>query len=302
MSLNYYNSISNSIEKENVYGAQLVDWLYTTSSGKLLSTILCKAPLSKMYGYYQDSFLSKSQINQFIEQYKINMGDFLPDETGTLENPYANFNQFFIRRLRPGKRNFSLESNELGAFAEARYYGYAHLTEKEKVPVKGQFLSAKNLLNNEKWSSTFKDGPLLLARLCPVDYHRFHYPDDGTILDSYPVKGLYHSVNPLAIKAKNDIYMTNERFVTILDTKNFGKLAYIEVGAICVGKIVPSRPLINGDEFKRGDEKGYFKFGGSTVIVLGERGKWVPQDLLLKNTHSNIETYYQLGMSVAVSK
>jgi len=106
-------------------------------------------------------------------------------------------------------------------------------------------------------------------------------------------------VNPLALKMKQDILMTNERHVTIVETKNFGKLAYIEVGAVCVGKIVQSQPLVKGGSFKRGDEKGYFLFGGSTVIVVGEKGKWKPSQDILDYTKKGMETYIQLGMSVA---
>ena len=132
-----------------------------------------------------------------------------------------------------------------------------------------------------------------------MDYHRYHFPDDGKIVDDYRVSGLYHSVNPLALKSKEDILITNERHVTILETKNFGKLAYIEVGAICVGKIIQSKPLDKGREFARGEEKGYFLFGGSTVIVIGEKGKWKPSADILMNTKKGMETYLHLGMSVA---
>jgi phosphatidylserine decarboxylase len=143
---------------------------------------------------------------------------------------------------------------------------------------------------------------LLLARLCPVDYHRFHFPDNGQVVEDYRIHGLFHSVNPLALKVKPDIFIQNERHVTILDTENFGKLAYIEVGAICVGKIIQSTKLHPSKTFSRGDEKGYFLFGGSTVIVLGEKGKWKPSVDIVDNTHQGIETYLHLGTSVAVLK
>jgi phosphatidylserine decarboxylase len=189
----------------------------------------------------------------------------------------------------------------MGAPAEARYYGYDSLLDDEKIPVKGQFLKADSLIQNPKWNNVFKEGPLLLARLCPVDYHRFHFPDNGSILDNFRVEGSYHSVNPVALKSKGDIFITNERHITILQTENFGKLAYIEVGAICVGKIIQSKRLDNNSIFKKGAEKGYFLFGGSTVIVVGEKGLWKPSEDILKNTKLGIETYVQLGMSVATN-
>ncbi|MBC7539301.1 MAG: phosphatidylserine decarboxylase [Bacteriovorax sp.] len=299
MEINFYNRLTKSLEKEKVYGDKFVEWLYLTESGKALSSIVCKAPISKLYGALQDSFLSKNKIAPFIQNFKISMEDYLPQEGRNTEAPYSSFNQFFIRKFKEGKRPFIETSDEMSAFSEARYFGYSSIGDEEKVPVKGMYLKPKELVSNPVWENTFHDGPLLLARLCPVDYHRFHYPDDGVVLDDYRITGLLHSVNPLALKAKQDILITNERHVTILETKNFGKLAYIEVGAICVGKIVQSKPLFKGQTFKRGDEKGYFLFGGSTVIVIGEKGKWAPSQDILDYTKKGTETYLHLGMTVA---
>ncbi len=129
-----------------------------------------------------------------------------------------------------------------------------------------------------------------------MDYHRFHYPDGGYTLDAFPVHGKLHSVNPIALKKRGSIFLENERRVSILETKSFGKLAYIEVGATMVGKIVQTH---TGKSFQRGAEKGYFLFGGSTVIVIGEAGKWIPDQDLLENTSNNLETYIKLGSPIA---
>lgn len=299
MDIQFYNRVTQAVEKEKVYGDKFVEWLYKTESGKALSTVVCKAPISKLYGALQDSPLSRNKIQPFIKNFNIPMEDYLPEEGRDTASPYSSFNKFFIRRFKEGKRHFTPNSAEMAAFSEARYFGYTSVHDEEKIPVKGLYLKPKALLSNTKWEETFHDGPLLLARLCPVDYHRYHYPDDGVVLDDYRVQGLLHSVNPLALKMKQDILMTNERHVTILDTKNFGKLAYIEVGAVCVGKIVQSKPLSKGSTFSRGDEKGYFLFGGSTVIVIGEKGKWTPSSDIIEFTKKGMETYIQLGMSVA---
>ena len=123
-------------------------------------------------------------------------------------------------------------------------------------------------------------------------------PDNGKVIDHYPVHGRYDSVNPLALKLKNDIFIANERHVTLLQTENFGRLAYVEVGAICVGKIVQSHRW--SKPFLRGEEKGYFLFGGSTVVLLGEKGAWKPSKDVVENTKNNIETYVTLGDEIAV--
>lgn len=296
MEIKYFNREKQQLEVEKVYGDGAIRWLYGSALGRACSSLLCAAPVSRLYGKWQNTSASKKKIKPFIENFSINIDEYLPQEGREESNPYSNFNQFFIRRFKPGRRHFLTSKEVMPAFCEGRYFGYESIRPEETIPVKGNFLSPKELIANEKWAETFQDGPLLLARLCPVDYHRFHYPDDGNVLDYYRVPGPLHSVNPLALKQKQDILITNERQVTILETAHMGKLAYIEVGAICVGKIVQTSAL---QAFKRGDEKGYFLFGGSTVIVVGEKGKWKPNEDVLEYTKKGIEVYIKLGECLA---
>jgi phosphatidylserine decarboxylase len=295
MEVKYFSRVNNQVEEEKVYGAGAIHWLYESPVAKLLTPLICRAPLSTVYGELQNTSWSKSKIAPFVKEFSIPTSDFLPEN-----GQYKNFNEFFIRKFKEGRRPVTQNNNEMAAFAEARYFGFESMGENQKIPVKGKYLSADALLNNSKWASVFQNGPLLLARLCPVDYHRFHFPDAGKIIEDYRIHGLYHSVNPLALKANPEIFIQNERHVTILETENFGKLAYIEVGAICVGKIIQTQKLVPGAKFFKGEEKGYFLFGGSTVIVLGEKGKWIPSLDISRNTIDGIETYLHLGTPVAV--
>jgi len=292
LEIQYYNRGKGQVETEKVYGDGLIKWMYESVSGKLLSNLLVKGPLSAIYGSSQSTSFSAKKISNFIKNYKINMDEYQAEDGQPAEKPFSSFNNFFIRKFKEGKRPFPEESTKMGAFAEARYYGYESIQDEETIPVKGKFLNAKELLANTKWEETFNNGPLLLARLCPVDYHRFHFPDDGEVLDYYKVRGELHSVNPLALREKADIFSQNLREVTILETKNFGKIAYVEVGAMMVGRIEQTTDL---KEFKKGDEKGYFLFGGSTVIIIGEKGKWSPAKDICENTKKSMETYIQLG-------
>lgn len=299
MKIHFFNRVSGKIEEELVYGDSFIKWLYQTKVGEVFQELITKSTISRVYGAIQDLAISHLKVAPFVAKFNINLDDFLPEEGGNLRHPYSTFNQFFVRRFKKGKRVFVESPNEMGAFSEARYFGYSSVEPSETVPVKGEFLTPEAILGHAKYFMDFKDGPLLLARLCPVDYHRYHYPDDGVVIDDYEVPGKLHSVNPLALNAKQDILMTNYRHVTIIETKNFGKLAYVEVGATCVGKIVQNCDLTPGTKFKKGDEKGMFLFGGSTVIVIGQKGKWKPSADILENTKKGMETYLQLGMSVA---
>jgi phosphatidylserine decarboxylase len=266
-------------------------WAYQTSLGqKLVDMILARSWVSRLYGAYQSSRPSRGKIRPFIRSFGIQMDEF---ESG----PFGSFNDFFIRPFKPGARPFVQDPHVMPAFAEARYLAFDRIQADQQFPVKGKFLSARALLGDSPWVRRFEGGPLLLARLCPTDYHRFHFPDSGRVIESYRVHGKLHSVNPVALQARNDIFATNERHVSILETQNFGALAYVEVGALCVGKMVQTH-LANAP-FHRGQEKGYFLFGGSTVIVLGEPGKWTPDSDLLQKTQEKREVLVQLGQSIA---
>lgn len=297
MEIKYFNRELDSVETEKVYGDKAVRWLYESVPGKALSKLLIKRPLSVLYGMAQESSLSHRKVAPFIKDFNIKIDEYLPEEGREEKDPYSSFNSFFIRRFKEGARPIESKENLMPAFCEARYFGYESLTAESKIPVKGDLLGGQALLNHEKWGRIFEGGPCLLARLCPVDYHRFHFPDNGQISEHYRVPGVLHSVNPLALRSNPDIFAINERQVTILETQNFGKLAYVEVGAICVGKIVQTRPMVGS--FKRGEQKGYFLFGGSTVIVLGEPGKWKPDDVLLEKTKQGMEVYQKLGTRIA---
>ena len=277
--------------EEKVYGEGSVRFMYANPFGRGLGdALLSRRWFSRGYGWLQSRRWSGRKVEPFIERYGIPMDEYEP-------GPFPTFNDFFIRRFREGARPWIRDPNVMAAFAEARYLAWSSIEDEQTFPVKGEHLSAASLMGSEERARDFVSGPLLLARLCPVDYHRFHYPDDGRVLDSYRAHGAFHSVNPVALKAKSDVLATNERHISILETAGFGKLAYIEVGAMMVGKIVQSHV---GPEFKRGDEKGYFLFGGSTVVVLGEPGRWRPDAEILRQTAQQRETLIRLGEPVAM--
>lgn len=294
-SIEFYNRYTGQLETEKVYGDFMVKLLYNSTPGKILTPFFANKYISQVYGLMQNSMTSKLKVPKFVKNFAIDLGDYEPGSRNVSNQSlsYKNFNEFFIRKFKEGKRTFKSGESILPACAEARYYGYESVGEETEVPVKGKYLNEEKILRNPELAKDFAGGPLLIARLCPVDYHRYHYIDDGKTLANYHIKGEYHSVNPLALKFKNDIFMANERRVSILETENFGKIAYVEVGAVCVGKIVQSHP--EEKPFKRGDEKGYFLFGGSTVILMGQKGKWRPSDDILKNTKLGRETYIHLG-------
>ncbi|MCO4754589.1 MAG: phosphatidylserine decarboxylase [Bacteriovoracaceae bacterium] len=278
----------------------MVKLLYNSTPGKILTPFFANKYISKTYGLMQNSMVTQLKVPKFVKNFAIDLKDYEPGsrQVSNQTMSYKNFNEFFIRKFVEGKRPFQSDLDKMPACAEARYYGYESVDEDTVVPVKGKYLNEEKILRNPELAKDFKGGPLMIARLCPVDYHRYHYVDNGKTLANYHIKGEYHSVNPLALKFKSDIFMANERRVSIIETENFGKLAYVEVGAVCVGKIVQTHS--EDKPFKRGDEKGYFLFGGSTVILMGEKGRWKPSDDIIKNTKEGRETYVHLGDEIGL--
>jgi len=288
--ITFWNRSEKRIQEEKVYGDTGVKLLYQNSKGLALSDrILSKPWLSKWVGRYYDSKLSRNKIGKFISKFQVPMNQFE-------EEPWDSFNDFFIRKFKKGQRPFCEPPEDLSAPAEGRYLVFDTVSKDQNFPVKSEYLNVSQLLGGGQWVDVFEGGSLVIARLCPVDYHRFHYPDSGGILDYYQLHGKLHSVNPIALEAKGDIFVTNERRVTILSTEQFGKMAYIEVGAMCVGKIIQSHVI--DLPFERGQEKGYFLFGGSTVILLTEPGKLKWDSDLLEQSQMRRETLIQLGEKI----
>ena len=290
--ITYFNRYTQRLEQEKVLGERWVKWFYGHDYRRHAGWMNLAAGhlLSRLYGAYMNSARSKRLIAPFIRDYAIKQDEFVMED-------FANFNQFFIRRFKPQSRTW-VEGKRLAAPCQARYLGYAVNRPTNTYPVKGEDLAPQLLLRDNPWAKYFVGGPLLIARLCPVDYHRFHYGDNGRVMDQFTLPGRLHSVNPWALKTIPQLFAHNEKQITIIQTENFGYLAYLEVGALGVGKIVQTNL---GPEVKRGEEKGYFLFGGSTVIILGEPQRWQPSEDLLTHTAAAQETLINLGDEVGVA-
>src|SRR3954466_15304582 len=242
---------------------------------------------------YQNTRLSARKIKPFIEKHKIDMSEFEP-------GPYPTYAAFFERAFRPGVRRFPTEPGIMGAFAEARYFGWEKVKPGQQFPIKGHSLNAEHLLGNANRARPFEGGPVILARLAPVDYHHLHYPDDGLTLDTHRLGTRLWTINSNALRNQPDILFRNERNIQILETKNFGRLGFAEIGALSVGRIVQVHP--HERPFVRGDQKSVFRFGGSAVVLFGEPGAWRPSEDLLQKTSEGGETLVRLGDEIASVK
>jgi phosphatidylserine decarboxylase len=242
------------------------------------------------YAALQNSRWSRRKIAPFIEKHRIDMTQFEPVH-------YKSYNDFFIRKFRTGVRAFTADPGDMGAFSEARYFGWESVDPGQRFPVKGHSLDAQQIMGKAERARAFVGGPVLFARLAPVDYHRIHYPDDGKTIESDRIGGRLWTINWRALQNKPDILFRNERHIQILQTSNFGRLGFVEIGAMTVGRIAQTHPIEK--PFSRGTEKGYFSFGGSAIVVFGEPEAWRPSSDILKQTSEGIETFVRLGEPVA---
>lgn len=259
--------------------------LYGTFLGRCALKILVCRFVSNLGGWYMNSRFSKWQIESFIEKNNIDMSQF--------ENrQFTSYNDFFTRKILPGKRPYSKDDNVLISPADAKLSCY-RIDDKCRVTIKDTSYSLEELLEDKELANEYLNGYWLVFRLTVDDYHRYHYIDDGKIIGNKFINGKFHTVNPIA----NDyypIYKQNTRSYTVIESKNFGKMVQMEVGAMMVGRIVnyPKKQCY------RGEEKGYFEFGGSTVVILLKENQAIIDEDIVKNTINDKETVVKLGESI----
>ena len=258
--------------------SKALSFLYNTAFGRIILKIASTKWLANIYAKYMNSKLSKKKIKKFIEANNINMDEYEDKE-------YNSFNEFFMRKVKTGKR---LIEDGLIAISDSKLSVYK-LDDNSNFRIKNSIYTVEELIQDDNKNYEYA----LIFRLCVDDYHHYVFPDNGRVLKSKYIPGVLHTVQPIAFK-KYKVFTENSRCVTYLDCENLGNVCIIEVGALMVGKIV-NEPV---EAFKKGQEKGHFEFGGSTVIMLVEKDKTKIDDIILENTKNDIETIVKLGQRI----
>lgn len=294
--IKYINRKDKSIEIENPPGEGFLKFLYYNPLGKLpLNLVIRKKCLSSFYGKIMSSKSSVEKIKPFVENNKINML-----ESKKAIDEFISFNDFFIRELKPGSRAIDNTLNSLVSPADGKILIFENIDESKKFFLKGDEFSIEEFLGDKKEAEKFIGGTIVIVRLAPVDYHRFHFPANGKISKSKEIDGYYYSVSPYAIRKNFRIYCENKREVSILETENFGDIVLSEIGATMVGGITQT---YKSDSYvKKGSEKGLFYFGGSSCVLLFEKGKVKFDEDLLENSRKGLETKVYMGEKIGESK
>lgn len=287
--IRYFNRHTGTLETEQVYGEGFLRWSYGNPLGAISLNAFVKRPFfSQWYGRRMNTPESAARVAPFIAEYGLDPADFADEPES-----YRSFNEFFFRKLKLEARPIDADEANVVFPADGRHLGFQNASEIQGVFVKGQKFDLPALLGDAKLAEDYSDGALVLSRLCPVDYHRFHFPVAGIPGETRLIDGPLFSVNPIALRQRLAYLWTNKRTVTKLQTERFGTVICMEIGATCVGTIqqtyTPCQPIA------KGGEKGFFAFGGSSTITIFESGTIRLDADLLKSSANQIELYARIG-------
>ena len=301
--IRYYDRCARELKTERIYHEKWLRRAYGNPLGRLAVWLLVRrAWFSRWYGWKMNKTVSSLQVLPFIADY-----DLDADEFAKSAFDYKTFNEFFYRALKPEVRPIAAGKGVAVFPADGRHLAFPDVNAADGFYVKGRKFALADLLDGTKGAGdslrplaeTFAGGAMLISRLCPTDYHRFHFPVAGVPGESRLVNGWLYSVSPVALRRNIGYLVENKREITLIDSPAFGPVAMIEVGATNVGSIRQS--FVPGRAVQKGDEKGFFAFGGSCVITLFARGRITFAADIVAQSAQHIETYAKMGDEVGRS-
>lgn len=269
--------------EETSFQDHFLEILYGNVFGRGLVKVLVCPGISRLGGILLDTRFSGRFVPGFVKRHRLSPEVWEKQE-------FRSYNEFFTRRLKKGQRKFPCQEDILGSPCDGKLSVYP-ISEKGRFPIKHTSYTVASLLKNRKLAGRYYGGTAWVFRLTVDDYHRYAYPDDGVKSSNYRIPGIFHTVNPIA----NDlepIYKENTREYCLLHTKNFGTVLMMEVGALMVGKI---HNYQGAEKISKGQEKGRFEFGGSTIILLTEPGKIQVDEDIRRNSMDGYETVVKMG-------
>lgn len=282
---------SGEIKTEKIEGEGWMKWLYYNPLGELsLHALVKRKFVSEIYGGMMDKPSSAKKIAGFVAKYNIDLSIAQKDT-------FISFNDFFTRKLKPGAQLIEGDSTVVVSPADGKILVFKNIGDSDFF-VKGNRFNLSGFLNDSTLAEKYKTGILMIVRLAPFDYHRYHFPIAGKLSEPVKINGSYFSVSPLALRQIAEVFCMNKREYLLISSPLFGRVVMAEVGATMVGSIIQT---YKSSRVKKGEEKGYFKFGGSTVILIFEKGRVQVDSDLLDNSAKNTETTVKMGERIAVA-
>jgi phosphatidylserine decarboxylase len=293
--IRYFDRYKQTVETEQIYGEAWLRWTYAAGLGGLALNLFVKRTfLSRYYGWKMSQRGSAHKVLPFIVDYGLDVDEFA-------KKPYSfkTFNEFFYRALKPGARPIAGDDRTAVLPADGRHLAFQNVDGAAGFYAKGQRFDLAAFLGSEELGREFAGGSLVISRLCPVDYHRFHFPVAGTPGEPRLINGWLYSVSPIALRQNLAYLWENKRMVTLVDSPVFGQVAVCEIGATMVGSIVQTH--VPGRAVAKGEEKGLFKFGGSCVVTIFKPGKIKFDADLVKHGAEGMEVYARMGDRLGVA-
>lgn len=294
--IQYYDRYERALKTERIYGEKWLRFAYENPAGGFFVWALARrAFFSKWYGWKMNKRTSALQILPFITAYNMDVDEFAKSPFD-----YKTFNEFFFRALKPEARPIH-PGEAVGVFpADGRHLAFPDVNSADGFYLKGKKFPLSELFGEEslreeqrELSRKFAGGSMLISRLCPVDYHRFHFPISGVPGEAKTINGWLYSVSPVALRRNVHRLVENKRQLTLVDSTAFGSVAMLEIGATNVGSIMQT--YVPGRAVKKGEEKGLFAFGGSCVVTIFQRGKIRFDADIVAQSEQWIETYARMG-------
>jgi phosphatidylserine decarboxylase len=287
--IRYFNRYKQAIETEQVYGEKWLRWTYETTLGRLALGLLVKRTLlSRYYGWKMSLRASANKVLPFIVDYDLDVDEFAKKPLA-----FKTFNEFFYRALKPAVRPIVTGERIAALPADGRHLAFQDMDAAAGFYAKGQKFSLELFLGDAALAAEFAGGSLLISRLCPVDYHRFHFPVAGVPGEPRLINGWLYSVSPVALRQNLAYLWENKRRVTLVDSPVFGRVAVCEIGATMVGSIFQT--FTPGRAVAKGEEKGLFKFGGSCVVTIFQKGRIRFDADLVQHGAEGMEVYARMG-------
>jgi phosphatidylserine decarboxylase len=287
--ITFFDRLTQRVETEHVYGEAFLRFTYENPLGTLpLHTLVKRAAFSAWYGRRMDAPASRAKIAPFLSTYGVDASEF----ADTPES-FRTFNEFFYRKLKPQARPIATGENEIIFPADGRHLVLPDIAACDDFFIKSIRFDLAALLGDAHEAQRYEQGAMLISRLCPVDYHRFHFPCDGRPNTPRLINGPLYSVSPIALRKRPSILWENKREITTLRTSRLGDVLLLEVGATCVGSIVQT--FTPDAAITKGDEKGCFRFGGSCFITIFEPGKIRFANDLIEHSRAGREVYARMG-------
>lgn len=288
----YYDRRDGLWKTERVFAGAFLHWLYNTRAGGLVCTAITASPWpSRLYGRAHRGAWSRRKVRRFVEALGVDTSEALKPL-----DAFPSFADFFVREIDLRQRPVHPEPDVCIAPADGKVLAFARVEAGTRFAIKRSWFDLAGLLRDAALTRTFAGGAMVVSRLCLADYHHFHFPVAGLASAARPIPGSYHAGGPYALRTLVPFFTENHRMLTTLASDRFGLVGMVEIGALTVGSIRQTyRPETR---VARGERKGRFELGGSTVVLLFEPGAIALDADLVSLTAEGTESYVRMGESI----